>query len=168
MMSQQLSKRKILSIKESVESKYVLNTDDCERWIVDPMTFWPPSFASLANNVNYRRSFRFLLKETMQLNNNSTVNVTALKRGYGCRKRKVSLPHLVTLQLRFLNLSWHDHFTNAHNRCYAKKLRSWKLSKSDEGFLKKQIQAGTRCNKLSGKFGVGILLTIPTNISRAT
>jgi hypothetical protein len=166
-MSQQLSKRKIVSIKEeSVDSKYVLNTDDCDRWIVDPMSFWPPSFASLANDVSDRDYFRFLLKETMQLNDNSTVSVT--KRGYRRIKRLVCLPHLITLQLRFLNLYWHDHFANATNRNYAKELRTWKLSKSDERFLKKQIQAGSRFKKLSGKFGAGILLTIPTNTSRAT
>ena len=99
---------------------------------------------------------------------------------YDATVRQESENHESCLRSRYLALFWFDYFTKRYQGKESGFDQNYEdLGREIAGFetmvddsivstLREQVKAGRRYDKLTGRFGNGILLALPSSIGRST
>ncbi|KFY85731.1 hypothetical protein V498_07679, partial [Pseudogymnoascus sp. VKM F-4517 (FW-2822)] len=150
------NKPRVLTVKKDVDTRDKLNSKDCIKWKHNPLSFWSPSYTLISKeDVHSPLAFVF--------------DATILSDSKG---------HEECTRQRFISLFWYDYFREEYGEgSYDKEYTDvgrniQNVTKNDIETiittLRHRVKTGRKLDKLAARFGDGILLTIPSSVSRST
>lgn len=152
------NKPRPLTVKKDVTPRDKLNLKECLKWRDDASLFWSPSY-TLISGENNQSPLAFAFDATVKSD---------------------SKGHEECARQRYISLFWYDYFVREYGdtayveqyKNVARRIENFTESKTDiDGIcktLRHRVKAGRRYGKLAEKFGDGILLTLPSCVSRST